>query len=236
MDEEEKKRQAASAAFAQAGMIEIGEARRRGVAYQDPDLATQMNRQRGAANGRTEGAEQIASEQDVFGGALPNRRDADDVANNYPEVQAAAWQQTGGRLFGDRSAVPGASEAFAQLDQAQPSNPTQFDAASVAGLEPAQQQMVRENFDANLEAATRAVEEYAQGDDAFSRQAQRLLDRAERARGRQGEQAQPVTPRIQAPVSTQVKPEFVPLVTPADWQTSANMKLTEQYGEDPFAF
>ena len=153
--------------------------------------------------------------------------------------------------------VPGASEAFAQLDQAQPSNPTQFDAASVAGLEPAQQQMVRENFDANLEAATRAVEEYAQGDDAFSRQAQRLLERAERARERQTERAmeqpRPDWSRFQKiaepDYSQMAQPErsrairenartggqkFIPLTTPEDYQASSLADLEMKNGRDPF--
>lgn len=197
MDEEEQKRQAASAAFAQAAAEEP---------QQEP------------------------------------MQESVGIPEPEPQIQQPV------------AAVPGASEAFAQLDQASAQNPTQFDQASVSGLEPAQQRMVRENFDANLEAATRAVEEYAQGDDAFSRQAQRLLERAERARERQVEQAAMPAPvdimRAPPDYSQMAQPDrsrairenarmgaqkrFVPLTTPEDYLASAMADLEMRNGRDPF--
>lgn len=239
MDEEERKRQAAAAAFQQTAQLQASN-----PAYEDPQQAVADNRARGWSNGRTAGAASYAGFQDEAGRAYGNatsQRQSDSIKASWPDADAVWRQQYAAEHF----AQPGASDAFRLLDEQAP-GPLEYDPATAAGLPQDTQDEFRRNWDDNLSAAKRAVEA-ANGPSKEDRDALAIYTdhlvqmaddyQAQKQRAPQTAQTAPVQQAGMArTMSAPAQQRFVPLVTDDDYLAAAKRSQAEKYGEDPFDF
>lgn len=178
--------------------------------------------------------------QQTAGFEEPNQAVTNDQARlqmNEPvsgeELEVPREQQFG------QNDVPGASEAFAQLDSVPSVQPREFDEASAADLPEPAQAALRDSWDRNLETVRGEIDKIASGNggiaqsDELGQYMEKLYQKIDESKARPAQRQQQLNPRD---FQVLKQPTFEVLVDDRDWQAAANRRLDSQYGEDPFAF
>ena len=230
MDEEETKR-ASDAVFQQTAS----------AGYENPSTAIQMNRQRGLGNAPTPEGEQMAAAQDNVGEARLINNVIRGGSSFDPRIEAAYQSDPGSfaAVWQNAHSVPGASEAFAQLDSVPSVQPREFDEASAADLPEPAQAALRDSWDRSLETVRGEIDKIASGNggiaqsDELGQYMEKLYQKIDESRARPAQRQQQLNPRD---FQVLKQPTFEVLVDDRDWQAAANRRLDSQYGEDPFAF